>query len=69
MTEILLKSKYNSLSQEDAFKATLHSNNPDKERQLGQSEQGQEGRSPLMININKPATKNINIFHRKYVLK
>lgn len=35
MTEILLKSEYKSLSQEDAFKATLHFNNPDKEKQLG----------------------------------
>lgn len=38
MMEILLKSKYDSLPQEEALKAPLHSNNPDKV--LGQSEQG-----------------------------
>lgn len=57
MPEILLKSKYDSLPQEKAFKATLHSNNLDKEKLLGQSEQGQAGRKPCMISINKPAKK------------
>lgn len=53
--EILLKSKYDSLPQEEAFKATLHSNNPDKEKLLGQSEQGQAGRGPFTISIDKVA--------------
>lgn len=67
MPEILLKSKYDSLPQEEAFKATLHSNNPDKEKLLDQSEQGQAGKRPFMISINKAAKKPINIFHRRHV--
>lgn len=67
MPEILPKSNYDSSPQEEAVKATLHSNNPDKEKLSGQSEQGQAARRSFMISINKIAKNPINIFHRKYV--